>query len=108
MQNLGEHAALAIAAAQLIEEPKRELAERKRMAARLELLADASRVFSEATGEHDHSDPEIVALARGPLVAHPIPWGRGYRAASPAPASCCCYGVSGPPQALSQMLLEHL
>ena len=52
-QTLAEHATLALSSARLLEESQHELAERERMAARLRVLADASREFSEATGDHD-------------------------------------------------------
>ena len=52
IQTLAEHATLALSSARLLEESQHELAERERMAARLRVLADASREFSEATGDH--------------------------------------------------------
>ena len=64
LQTLAEQAALVIALARVIEESKRELAERKRMAARLNLLADASQAFSEATGDYDR----LLAVIAGCLV----------------------------------------
>jgi len=52
-QTLAEHAALALASARLHEVSEYQLAERERMAARLRVLADASREFSETTGDYE-------------------------------------------------------
>jgi len=67
IQTLGEHAALALTTASLLEASERELAERERMAARLRLLADASQEFSEATGDYARL-LEVVARRLGEII----------------------------------------
>src|SRR5450432_2686933 len=60
-QTLAEHAALALAAARLLEESEGQIADRDRMAVRLRLLTEASREFSEATSD---SDRLLAVIAR--------------------------------------------
>lgn len=52
-QSLADHAALAIANARLVDDLHRELAERERMAARLEVSSEIARQLSEATTDLD-------------------------------------------------------
>lgn len=52
-QSVAEHVALALTAAQLLEGSEREIAERKRMAERLRLLAETSREVAETTAAYD-------------------------------------------------------
>ena len=66
-QNLASHAALAISNARLLTEAGRETAERKRIADRLRILADASREFSAATYDLDRL-LDVVAQRLGTLV----------------------------------------
>ncbi len=66
-QSLAEHATLAIAAARLVEAAERELVERERMAARLRVLATASREFAEATGDLDQL-LQVIARRLGDTV----------------------------------------
>jgi PAS domain S-box-containing protein len=51
-RSLADHAALAIANAELFAERQRELAERRRLAERLYVLSQASQDFSAATGDY--------------------------------------------------------
>jgi len=51
-ESLASHAALAIAKARLFADARREIEERNRMEARLRLLSEATREFSEATRDY--------------------------------------------------------
>lgn len=53
VQSLAEHTALALTAAELLTSAEREVAERQKMAARLEVLAQTSRQFAEATVDYE-------------------------------------------------------
>ncbi len=66
-QSLADHAALALSNARLLEEARREHAERKKVAERLALLTDAAKEFSAATGDLDHL-LEVTAHRLGELL----------------------------------------
>jgi PAS domain S-box-containing protein len=59
-ESLAEQAGLALVTARRFEELERELAQREGMATRLRVLADASREFSEATGDYARLLPAIA------------------------------------------------
>jgi PAS domain S-box-containing protein len=66
-RNLADHAALAIANAQLFAEGQRELAERQRLAERLYVLSQASQEFSATTGDYS-ALLELIARRISDLV----------------------------------------
>lgn len=59
-QDLAEYAALALMSTQLSQTSRRDLAERDQMSARLELLAELSKDFAEATSDY-HRLLDVVA-----------------------------------------------
>ena len=66
-QNLASHAALAISNARLLADARRERAEGKRIADRLQSLVESAREFSEATYDYDVL-LDVVARRLGELL----------------------------------------